>query len=123
MANRCENILVVSGENVTPFIELMDNVESGTFCYDKPFVEYDSEDKVQFSFDTAWKPCLEWLIQQSRIHSALTFDLSYHEAGCFMCGTYYVENGEVLCGQHYEEKNEKSLNFLKDVFGFDNYPC
>jgi hypothetical protein len=122
VANRCENLLLVSGDDVTPFIKMMEAVEAGTVCYETPFIEHASESKAQFHFDTAWKPCLDWLVEQSRNFPQLSFDLSYHEGNCFVCGSYHVKNGEVLSGRIYEEKNEESLKFLKDVFGWDNYP-
>ena len=60
-----------------------------------PLVLEEVEDKgdLTFSFETAWSPPIEWLIQMSEKYPALTFSLMYDEPGMAFCGWLVAREG------------------------------
>jgi hypothetical protein len=55
-----------------------------------------SEDKdtLEYGFDSAWSPPMEWLSQVGPKFPKLSFRLWYAEGGCYFAGIYTVENEE-----------------------------
>ena len=57
------------------------------------FNEYNGS--LEYQFDTAWNPPLEWLKEVSKDFPTLEFILSYTEEGMGFKGTAYVQNGDM----------------------------
>jgi hypothetical protein len=121
MANRCQNILTISGDNLASFIEMMKAAEAGTIGYEKPFLLSEGDHEISFEYDTAWQPNLEWVKEQSMLANGSTFTLSYLEDMCFQCGQVVFKNGTIERQLEWTEKNDESISFIKETFCWDNY--
>jgi uncharacterized CHY-type Zn-finger protein len=58
---------------------------------DSRIVQEDKE-VVEYGFDSAWSPPMEWLAQVGPQFPKLSFRLWYAEGGCDFAGVYTVEN-------------------------------
>jgi hypothetical protein len=53
----------------------------------------EGEGNAEFSFDTAWSPCTNFIENASKIYKGLTFILRYEESGCGFMGVAKAHNG------------------------------
>ena len=79
----------------------------------------DTETLLEYSFDSAWSPPVEWLEKVSEFYPDLHFTLRYSESGCGFKGEATAENGSINnycedwnpvfcqdCGSECEENKE-----------------
>lgn len=63
------------------------------------------------SFFTAWAPCVEFIINASKLFD-LTFTLIYEEPGMDFCGILEVKNGEIIRQEEDECESELSIELF-----------
>lgn len=68
--------------------------------------ENDWYDEIGFSFQTAWCPCVEWLLHVSTLYPDLEFTISYEEGGCCIFGKETIVDGGVIEESHYDSETE-----------------
>jgi hypothetical protein len=122
MANRCENLLTVQGEDLKGISTIIKEDRALGYRGELPVVLEELEGTITFAFDSADNPEEKWVLDQIKVYPNLEFVLSYHEGGCFQCGQLTIQNGLKRVDKEWKSKCEEAIAFLEDTFGWDNYP-
>ena len=65
--------------------------------YDHNDVNYDvGDNKLYFSFTTAWCPATEGFVEVSKQFPDLIFMMTYEESGCQFCGVVAIQDGKII---------------------------
>ena len=67
-----------------------------------PGITLDEPEKVEYFFDSAWGPPVEFIVHVSKMYPDLKFSLFYHEPGMCFIGDFVVKNNQVLEDTCYE---------------------
>ena len=78
-------------------------------------------ERIEYGFDTAWSPPINWVVDVASRFPALDFELVYFEGGVGFAGRFRCENGDIVEDMNFEGSGEDVRNFVVDVFGYDSY--
>ena len=85
-----------------------------------------SNEEVQYNFDTAWGPPNEWLVETAKIYPDLKFVITYEECGCNFWGTKVFEEGLLsyeheipLSEKKYEQFLQEDVQYIEETFEED----
>lgn len=115
MPNWCENRLVVKGEravvegfknkvaNGSEVLDLAQLVPKsawrvvnwGATWNPEWLADMGGDESLEYRFDTAWDPPIEWVEQASALYPNLKFTLWFEESGTQLAGMVVFENGEI----------------------------
>ena len=124
MANTCENTLEITGDK-----EEVNKFMSNVFVIEEDGVEYqipNSEDILPFgwlqhrdensiTFDSKWEAPIDNIVEISKLHSALTFTLTYVIPNDEVAGIVKVESAELL----RDEEDSHTSDLAREILGED----
>lgn len=59
-------------------------------------------DFIQYMFDTAWSPPIEWLKKVAKEYPKLDFELKYREDGMGFCGKVKASKGKIILDEELD---------------------
>lgn len=73
----------------------------------EPALQQEENDKLRYSFDTAWSPPCGVILAMSKNFLDLKFELYYEEPGNAFCGDFICERGKVNLNETREYKGNE----------------
>lgn len=72
----------------------------------------DSDNEIEYIFQTAWSPPLSWLNSTASKYTDINFQLTYSEPGCDFGGNIQYKNGELFSSEEYSlsERSWEKVN-------------
>ena len=78
------------------------------------------EKELEYQFNTAWGPPINWLATVSEMYPLLTFSLKYAESGCNFAGLLKIKDGEEIShdeySYYYYQWIENKDDILNDIY-------
>lgn len=78
------------------------------------------EKELEYQFNTAWGPPINWLATVSKMYPLLTFSLKYAESGCNFAGLLKIKDGEEIShdeySYYYYQWIENKDEILNDIY-------
>lgn len=73
------------------------------------------------SYDSAWAPPTNGLVNLSKLFPSLSFRNCYMETGMDFCGYDVIENGEIIEADEDKISSDTGLKFCEERFGYEPY--
>ncbi len=124
MANTCENTLEITGdkEEITKFMKNVLEVEGGGIEYQipgsddiLPFGWLQSRDESTIVFDSKWEAPIDNIVEMSKLHSAITFTLTYVIPADETAGIVKIQNAEII----RDEADDHTSDLAREILGDD----
>jgi hypothetical protein len=78
------------------------------------------EKELEYQFNTAWGPPINWLATVSEMYPLLTFSLKYAESGCNFAGLLKIKDGVEIShdeySYYYYQWIENKDEILNDIY-------
>jgi len=72
--------------------------------------EIEETDGLTYSFDTAWSPPVEWMLEAAKKYPHLTFTLTYEEPGMCFAGYFKTKGDKTIAENHLSDYHTELLN-------------
>ena len=79
----------------------------------------EEENKISYCFETAWSPCVPFVIAVSKKFPDLNFSLSYCEMGIGFAGQIVLINGEIASEIEYDSTDSGYEDFIYNGLGYE----
>ena len=124
MANTCENTLEITGDKevVSKFMNNVFEVEGGGIEFQipgsddiLPFGWLQGRDESSIVFDSNWEAPIDNIVEMSKLHSVLTFTLTYVIPNDETAGIVKIQNSEII----RDEADEYTSDLAREILGDD----
>ncbi len=125
MANTCENTLEVTGdkEEIANFMANVVEVEGGGIEYQipgsddiLPFGWLQSRDESTIVFDSKWGAPTDNILAMSKLHSTLTFIVTYAIPNDEVAGIVEIQNAETIRDEYDSHTSDLARKILGDEY-------